>query len=548
MAEIIKLLRYNTGNDKKVFLQFKDSFDAVIFNASIVAHSRNAIADLVSVHMHKYIVDPQTYILQHDISAIANSKGVLKESVRKYFEQLPSFILDSISSGKNKFTIDEIRSNLSDEELKNELLMFHENDIAKVFPLLSLEERQRLYHIIDSEVLSEIISYLEEPELYLSEMNEEMVTDVFETMDTDDIIDVLEDLDDSQRSELIELLDDESLEELKLIESYEEDMIGSKMSTNYIAVEIGVSVKDTMKKVIEEAAINDNVSIIYFLENGKFYGAIELRDLIIARQNDDLRDIIKTSYPYLLDTDIVPEVLNDIKDYAIESIPVVDKDNNLIGVITSSDIVEAVEEEMVEDYAKLAGLSSEEDLDESIKKSIEKRIPWLLILLILGLSTSLLISKFETVVSSLPIIVFFQSLILGMSGNSGTQSLAVTIRLMSAEEIEKGDSIKIILKELRIGFINGIIVGLATFISVFLFLIVFEDLSDLENIKIAAVVGISMLGSMIVACVSGCLIPIIFKKCKIDPAVASGPFITTLNDVIAIIVYYGLAWLLLLGI
>lgn len=444
--------------------------------------------------------------------------------------------------------LEVIRSNLSDEELKNELLMFHENDIAKVFPLLSLEERQRLYHIIDSEVLSEIISYLEEPELYLSEMNEEMVTDVFETMDTDDIIDVLEDLDDSQRSELIELLDDESLEELKLIESYEEDMIGSKMSTNYIAVEIGVSVKDTMKKVIEEAAINDNVSIIYFLENGKFYGAIELRDLIIARQNDDLRDIIKTSYPYLLDTDIVPEVLNDIKDYAIESIPVVDKDNNLIGVITSSDIVEAVEEEMVEDYAKLAGLSSEEDLDESIKKSIEKRIPWLLILLILGLSTSLLISKFETVVSSLPIIVFFQSLILGMSGNSGTQSLAVTIRLMSAEEIEKGDSIKIILKELRIGFINGIIVGLATFISVFLFLIVFEDLNNLENIKIAAVVGISMLGSMIVACVSGCLIPIIFKKCKIDPAVASGPFITTLNDVIAIIVYYGLAWLLLLGI
>lgn len=444
--------------------------------------------------------------------------------------------------------LEVIRSNLSDEELKNELLMFHENDIAKVFPSLSLEERQRLYHIIDSEVLSEIISYLEEPELYLSEMNEEMVTDVFETMDTDDIIDVLEDLDDSQRSELIELLDDESLEELKLIESYEEDMIGSKMSTNYIAVEIGVSVKDTMKKVIEEAAINDNVSIIYFLENGKFYGAIELRDLIIARQNDDLRDIIKTSYPYLLDTDIVPEVLNDIKDYAIESIPVVDKDNNLIGVITSSDIVEAVEEEMVEDYAKLAGLSSEEDLDESIKKSIEKRIPWLLILLILGLSTSLLISKFETVVSSLPIIVFFQSLILGMSGNSGTQSLAVTIRLMSAEEIEKGDSIKIILKELRIGFINGIIVGLATFISVFLFLIVFEDLSNLENIKIAAVVGISMLGSMIVACVSGCLIPIIFKKCKIDPAVASGPFITTLNDVIAIIVYYGLAWLLLLGI
>lgn len=114
MTEIIKLLRYNTGNDKKVFLQFKDDFDAVIFNASIVAHSRNAIADLVSVHMHKYIVDPQTYILQHNISNIANSKGVLKESVRKYFEQLPSFILESISSGRNEFTIDEIGNGLSE--------------------------------------------------------------------------------------------------------------------------------------------------------------------------------------------------------------------------------------------------------------------------------------------------------------------------------------------------------------------------------------------------------------------------------------------------
>lgn len=441
-----------------------------------------------------------------------------------------------------------IKSNLSDEELKDELLMFHENDIAKIFPLISLEERQRLYRIVDSEILSEIISYLEDPEVYLSEMNEETVTDVFETMDTDDIVDVLETLDDSQRNELIELMDEESLEELKLIESYEEDMIGSKMSTNYIAIEIGVSVKQAMKKVIEEAAINDNVSIIYFLDKEKFYGALELRDLIIARENDKLEDLIKTSYPYLLDTELVSEVLNNIKEYAIESIPVVNKENKLIGVITSSDIVEAVEEKMVEDYAKLAGLSSEEDLDESIKKSIEKRIPWLLILLVLGLSTSLLISKFETVVASLPIIVFFQSLILGMSGNSGTQSLAVTIRLMSAEEIEKGDIVRIILKELKIGLINGIIVGIATFCSVFLFLLVFENLSSIANIKIASVVGVSMLGSMIVACVSGCLIPIIFKKCKIDPAVASGPFITTLNDVIAIVVYYGLAWLLLLGL
>lgn len=441
-----------------------------------------------------------------------------------------------------------IRSTRTDEELKNDLMRFHENDIAKVFPLLEKQERQRLYKILDQDVLSDVFSYLDNPEDYFDEMTDEKLTDIFETMDTDDIVDVLEELEEDKQKELIELLDDESAKEIQLIQSYDEDMIGSKMTTNYISLERGIPVKQAMKSVVEQAAENDNVSTIYFTDHGIFYGAIELRDLIIAREYTNLDDIIKTGYPYLVATDDAGEVLGKLQDYALDSVPVVDENKKLIGVITSEDVVEVVQEEMGEDYAKLAGLSEEEDIQEPLLKSVKKRIPWLIVLLGLGLLTSVLLSRFEKVVAAVPIIVFFQTLILDMAGNTGTQSLAVTIRAISNEEFTRKDVGKLIFKEMRIGFVNGLLIGTITSICVFLFLWIAEDILMTENIRISISVGISMVSTMVVACTSGSLIPIIFKKCKIDPAVASGPFITTLNDVIAIAIYYGLAWILLLNI
>lgn len=444
--------------------------------------------------------------------------------------------------------IELIKSAQSDEELRNGLLHFHENDIAKAFPLLEKNERQRLYKVVDQEVLSDIFSYLDDPEIYFDEMSEDKLTDIFETMDTDDIVDVLDDLEEEKQKELVELLDDASLKEVQLIQSYDDDMIGSKMTTNYISLEKGLTVKQAMRSVISQAAENDNVSTIYFTENGMFYGAMELRDLIRAREYDKLDDLIVTNYPYLVATDDAGEVLGKLQDYALNSVPVVDENCKLIGVITSDDVVEVMEEEMGEDYAKLAGLSEEEELEESIFKSVKRRIPWLVILLGLGLLTSVLLSRFENVVSAVPIIVFFQTLILSMAGNTGTQSLAVTIRAISDDNFNKKDRRKLVFKEIRIGLLNGLLIGILTTICIFVFLLIIEDISIIEISKISISVGVSMVVSMTVACASGSLIPIIFKKCKIDPAVASGPFITTLNDVIAIAIYYGLAWLLLLNL
>ncbi len=443
-----------------------------------------------------------------------------------------------------------IKSNKSDTEIKEALLNYHESDIAKIFPSLTKEERYKLYRLFDEVVLADIFSYLDNPADYLDELTNEKAADILETMDTDDAIDVLEELEEEDRKELIELMDKEAVADINLIKSYDDDMIGSKMTTNYIAIDKDATIKQAMKKIVEEAAINDNISVIYFIDKkAEFYGAMDLRDLIIAREGQNLEALIKTSYPYLHATELVSDCLSKIQEYALDSIPVVDEDLHLIGVITSSDVVEATQDALGDDYAKLAGLASEEDLKEPLLKSVKKRIPWLFALLGLGLITSLLVSRFETVVAGLPVIVAFQSLILDMAGNCGTQSLAVTIRVLSDEKITNKDIFKMLFKEFKVGLFNGLIVGLATFIFVTIFLYLSQKaLGNMQILKISGVVGISMFTSMFVSGFVGTLMPVIFKKCKIDPAVASGPFITTINDIVAIVIYYGLAWIMILNL
>ncbi len=443
--------------------------------------------------------------------------------------------------------LDIIRSNLSSKQKKEKLSNYHENDIASVFPYLSKSERLSLYKILDPDSLSDIFSYLDEPGEYIDELSNDAAADIIENMDTDDAIDILQELDDENRQELIDLMDKEAVEDIKLIASYDEEMIGSRMTTNYIAIHKKSTIKQAMATLVKEAAVNDNVSTLYFVDDDEiFVGAMDLRDLIIARDGENLEALIKTSYPYLKATDLVSDSIAQIQSYALDSLPVIDDLHHLVGVITSDDITEAVQNELTDDYVKFAGLTEEEDLKESIFKSIKKRIPWLLFLLLLGIVTSVLISNFEVVVATIPLAVFFQSLILDMSGNTGTQSLAVTIRVLSDENVNKKQVAKHILKELRIGIIDGFIIGAISMLAVFIFLFFFisKEQEAAYNLKIALSVGVSMFVAMFVASLSGTIIPIIFKKCKIDPAVASGPLITTLNDIIAVVIYYGLIWIL----
>lgn len=351
----------------------------------------------------------------------------------------------------------------------------------------------------------------------------------------------------AERNMLLELMDNDIKREIILLSSFHEDEIGSKMTTNYISIHTGTSIRQAMRELIEQAADNDNISTLYVIdEEETLIGAVDLKDLIIARDNTDLASITMTSYPYVYANEQIEDCIERIKDYSEDSIPVLDSDNKLKGVLTSQDITQLVDDEMGDDYAKLAGLSSEEDLQEPLKKSILKRLPWLIILLGMGLLVSSVVGIFEHVVAHLTLIISFQSLVLDMAGNVGTQSLAVTIRVLMDEKISGRQKLYLIGKEARIGLVNGMVLGILSFLFIGLYLVILKGQSTLLAFTVSLCTGIALLVSILLSSIAGTVIPLIFKKLHIDPAVASGPLITTINDLVAVVTYYGLAWILLI--
>ena len=373
--------------------------------------------------------------------------------------------------------------------------------------------------------------------------------DVLQQMETTTAVECLRQMEKADRSALMELMDDTTRREIALLVSFDEDEIGSKMTTNYIAVHADSDIRQAMHSLIEQAAEHDNISTIYVIENDNtLAGAIELKNLIIAREHTKLDTITMTSYPYVYANELIADCINRIVDYSEDAIPVLDADNKLCGVLTSQDIMRLVDDEMGEDYAKLAGLSAEEDLNEPLKKSLQKRLPWLVVLLGLGLLVSSVVGIFEGVAAQLPFIIAFQSLVLDMAGNSGTQSLAVTIRVLMDEKLSGKQKLSLIVKEGKVGLINGFILGLLTFLFIGLYLLAAKGQPAVSAFAVSFCTGVALLSAMFLSGLSGTVIPLMFKKMHIDPAVASGPLITTVNDLVAVTAYYGLAWLLLINV
>ena len=442
-----------------------------------------------------------------------------------------------------------IRSNLTPRLMQERILAYHENDIAAAMDLLRKDERSRLYSILSTDTLASILEYSENRNKYISELSVRKRAVILSRFEAATSVDYLRGLEKADRNMLIDLMEEDTRREISLLNSFDEDEIGSKMTTNFICIHEGFSVRQAMRGLVDQAAENDNISTIYVIDKeGLLVGAIDLKDLIIARENTELADITVTSYPYVYANELIEDCIERIKDYSEDSIPVLDCENKLRGVLTSQDITQLVDIEMGDDYAKLAGLSAEEDLHEPLKRSIVKRLPWLIILLGLGLVVSSVVGAFESVVARLAIIVSFQSLILDMAGNAGTQSLAVTIRVLMDEKLSGKQKLYLAGKEARVGLTNGFILGALSFIFVGLYLTIFKNQPGTLAFSVSACTGIALLLSIFLSSITGTVIPLLFKKLKVDPAVASGPLITTLNDLVAVVTYYGLAWLLLIDI
>lgn len=439
-----------------------------------------------------------------------------------------------------------IRNTHDTAQLRERLSDYHENDIAQSLPLLTQEERVSLYRNLGAEWMSTIFSYIEEPQPYIEELGIDQLAEVINEMDSDDAVDLLEEIDERVKAQLRPILDEDVKADIRLIHSYDEDEIGSHITNNFISITNNLTIRQAMHALVEQAGENDNISTIYVVDmQGKFCGAIDLKDLIIARETSQLDDLISYSYPYLLDHEKLADNIEKIKDYAEDSLPVLNRDKELIGIITTQDIIEAVDEELGDDYAKLGGLTAEEDLRETTLASIKKRLPWLIVLLFLGMGVSTVVGAFESIVAALPIIICFQSLILDMAGNVGTQSLAVTIRVLMDEQLTAKDKLALVFKEMKVGFSNGLLLGILSVVCLGAYITLFKGYDLFQALAVSGCVGLSLMTAMVISSLVGTLIPLFFHKIKVDPAVASGPLITTINDLVAVVTYYGLAWMML---
>lgn len=270
-----------------------------------------------------------------------------------------------------------VRSNASPGIMRNKLEDYHENDLADVFPDLSVAERRKLCRILNLDMLADIFEYIDEKQAaeYLDEMDVRKAAAILSRMETDAVVDVLRMIPKEKRALLLELMDDEARKDMAVIAAFDDEEIGSRMTTNYIEIRENLTVKQAMTELVSQAAKNDNISTIFMVTaDHTFYGAMDLKDLITARQDTRLEDLIVTSYPYVYGHELIDDCIEKLKDYSENSIPILDNDNKLLGVITSQSIVDLVDDEMGEDYAMFAGLTAEEDLKEPLKESMKKRL------------------------------------------------------------------------------------------------------------------------------------------------------------------------------
>jgi magnesium transporter len=422
------------------------------------------------------------------------------------------------------------------KQFKEDFLDLHNYDQGRFFSELSDIERQQIYKILHPDELADAFDELDdEPDLiaeYLDEMAPSYAATLLNGMFDDNEADVLGAVRNDKLHKLLSYMQPVDAARVRQLLKYEEKTAGALMTTEFISVAVDTTVGAAMNQVKQEAQYAETISYIYVVnESNQLIGVISVKDLIVNPDDVFIKRIMNTNVVSVLDNEDQVEIATQIRDYNFIAIPVVDSRNKMLGIITVDDIIDVIDEESAQDYSRLAGVNSE-DMSENPWTAVRSRLPWLVTMLFLGLISALVISQFQAVLDRFGVLAIFITLVTGTAGNAGTQSLAVAIRRLANADEEKHGRLKLILNEVMTGILIGLLTGVAIFIVVLLWQ---------KNLQLGIVVGASMSGAIFIANLVGSLIPVIMEKFGMDPAVASGPFISTLSDITSILIYFNIA-------
>mgnify|MGYP003507896412 FL=1 len=439
---------------------------------------------------------------------------------------------------------DFLRTLLLNDEIqrfREKFLELHSYDQSQFYEKVGPDIRKIMYYFLSPQEMAVIFREIEvEDETYqsyLKEMDTQYVATMLEEMYTDDAVDILNDLDNKERESYLEMMDSETADEINELLSYAEYTAGAIMTTEYVSILESSTVRSAMAVMRKEAPTAETIYYIFVVnDEHQLTGVMSLRDLIIADEDALIRDIMSERIVSVQLTTDQEEAAQIMKDYNFLALPVINEAGVLQGIITVDDIIDVIEEEASDDYSKLAGISDMDDIKDGPFRSVKNRLPWLIMLLFLGMLTANLMSRFEQTLDQVALLALFIPLISGTSGNSGTQALAVAVRGIATGEIGERSKVKLLFREMLTGLIMGIICAVIVVGIVFFWK---------GSLIIGLLVGGAICCSILVATLAGSFIPLLIYKMGIDPAVASGPFITTLNDVTSLMIYLGLATIFL---
>ncbi len=438
--------------------------------------------------------------------------------------------------------IDEVKGSIKDQNgrlLKNLINGMRPADVADLVEHLDPNERLYLFDILEPEGAGEVLVEIEAPvqERIISDLDNKAITEIVQELDSDDAADLVGDLPAERAREIIEILKDDVSEELEKLLPYEEDTAGGLMALEFVSVNSDMTVQEAIDTIRQKREEVENLYYLWVVDGfGRLVGVVSLKDLVLEPPQTKVSEIMN---PQVISVNVhrdQEEVYHIVKKYDLVAIPVVDDHNRLVGRITHDDILDVVEEEADEDISLMAGVIRQEIAEESSVKISRARLPWLITGLFGGILAAAVINQFESSLEKIIALSFFFPVIMAMGGNTGTQASTVAVRGLATGDISLVNIGKRLFTEMKVALLNGIICGilLGLIVSVWL-----------RDFGLGAVVAFSLIMIVLFSGFIGAGVPLALKRLNIDPALATGPFVTTSNDIISLLIYLGFVTLFL---
>lgn len=431
--------------------------------------------------------------------------------------------------------------NLKRDEFRNEFPKLHGRDQAEFFQQLYPDNKKRIADLLDPVEFAEFFEYLDKDAKleYIKVLPKSYLLEVFNNSPDDEMADFISDLDDEERALVLSNMSQESKILTNALLNTEEETAGAVMTTKFITVSVDRTLNQVIEQMRKFGRQSETIYYLYCVDgDNRLVGVVSLKDLILSPGDSVVQDVMNPHPIYVSNDTDQEEIAKIISDYDLLAVPVVDLNKVLVGIVTVDDVIDILEDEVTEDFHKFSGIMMDESNEaDSVLSMTKQRLPWIIILIFLGLISANLISYFEHTLSKIVSLASFMPIILDSAGNVGTQSLAVSVRELTLGEESEESFLQMLGKE----FLSGVIMGIASgFVIGMIAFVMYRDL------QLALIVGLSLALTLSVATVIGASVPNLFNKLKIDPAVASGPFITTICDTIALVLYFGLATKLLI--